>query len=131
MKTLRSFAILFLFLATSAHADGDTSRSILAVAGLHAPAQVVRDVDGMPHMYAWDEHDALFVQGWVQAEDRLFQLDVLRRTASGTLAELLGPAALPSDVELRYHRPAPRRQSGRWRLIRRPRAPACRPMPMA
>ena len=51
--------------------------------------------------YAFDEHDALMLQGWVQAQDRLFQLDVLRRQASGTLAELLGAGALSSDVELR------------------------------
>src|SRR5262249_3390124 len=40
-------------------------------------------------------------QGWVHAEDRLFQMDVLRRTASGTLAEILGPDALASDIQLR------------------------------
>ncbi len=100
MQALRSFPILFLLFAAAAHADGGASRDIIPVTGLHAPAQVVRDVDGIPHVYAWDEHDALFVQGWLQAQDRLFQLDVLRRTASGTLAELLGPAALPSDIEL-------------------------------
>lgn len=74
---------------------------ILKVAGLHGPAQVIRDVDGVPHIYAFNEHDALFLQGWMQAEDRLFQLDVLRRTAGGTLAELVGASALGSDVELR------------------------------
>ena len=44
----------------------------------------------MPHIYAFDEHDAVFLQGWVTAQDRLFQIDVLRRQSSGTLAELLG-----------------------------------------
>ncbi len=67
---------------------------------LHGPGKVLRDVDGMPHIYAFDEHDAVFLQGWVTAQDRLFQIDVLRRQASGTLAELLGAGALPSDVEL-------------------------------
>jgi penicillin amidase len=69
--------------------------------GLKAPAVVLRDRDGVPHIYARDEHDALFMQGYVTAEDRLFQIDYVRRTASGTLAELVGAAALPSDVELR------------------------------
>ena len=65
------------------------------------PARILRDVDGMPHIYAFDEHDAAFLQGWVTAQDRLFQIDVLRRQSSGTLAELLGSGALPSDIELR------------------------------
>ncbi len=71
------------------------------VPGLGAPVIVLGDEDGVPHIYARDEHDALFMQGYLHARDRLFQLDVQRRTASGTLAELLGQAALPSDVELR------------------------------
>jgi penicillin G amidase len=69
--------------------------------GLHAAAVVLRDRDGVPHVYALDEHDALYMQGFLQANDRLFQLDYLRREASGTLAELVGPDALPSDVQLR------------------------------
>jgi len=68
---------------------------------LHGPARVLRDTDGMRHIYAFDEHDTLFLQGWFHAEDRLFQIDFLRRTANGTLAELVGSSALPSDVQLR------------------------------
>jgi penicillin amidase len=51
------------------------------------------------------------LQGWVHAQDRLFQIDTRRRQADGTLAELLGPAALPTDVQLRtigLHRAAAR-----------------------
>ena len=70
-------------------------------AGLHAPATVVRDADGIAHIAAGNERDLLFLQGWVHAADRLFQMDVTRRQASGSLAELLGQAALPSDVEAR------------------------------
>ena len=69
--------------------------------GLHAAAKILRDVDGVPHILANNEHDAIMIQGWVQAQDRLFQMDLSRRQASGTLAELLGSAALGSDVELR------------------------------
>jgi penicillin G amidase len=76
-------------------------RNTISVSGLHAPVVVLTDVDGVPHIYAKDEHDALFMQGYLQARDRLFQIDVLRRTASGTLAELVGQDALASDVELR------------------------------
>ena len=69
--------------------------------GLQEAASVVRDSDGIAHLRARNEHDLFFLQGWVHAQDRLFQLDVTRRRASGTLAELLGPGALPGDVQLR------------------------------
>src|SRR6266851_7342135 len=69
--------------------------------GLHAEAEIVRDRSGIAHVRANDEHDLFLLQGWVHAEDRLFQMDVSRRRASGTLAELLGSGALPGDVQLR------------------------------
>src|SRR5687767_8801659 len=69
--------------------------------GLAAPASAIRDVDGIAHIVAADQHDLFFLQGWVHATDRMFQMDVTRRQASGTLAELLGADALPSDVEAR------------------------------
>lgn len=73
----------------------------LRIPGLRAPAWVVRDVDGIAHLRALNEHDLFLLQGWVHASDRMFQMDVTRRQASGTLAELLGQPALPSDVETR------------------------------
>jgi penicillin G amidase len=73
----------------------------IQVAGLRAPAQVVRDRVGVPHIYAENEHDAYLLVGYLHAEDRLFQMDQSRRQASGTMAELLGPSALASDVQLR------------------------------
>ena len=80
---------------------GATTPSTGAVPGLQGPARVVRDRQGIAHIQAANRHDAFFLQGWVHAQDRLFQMDVRRRQASGTLAELLGPDALPSDVQLR------------------------------
>lgn len=71
------------------------------IPGLRAAATVVRDVDGVPHIKAANGHDLFFMQGWQHADDRLFQMDVTRRRASGTLAELLGSSALPSDVQMR------------------------------
>ncbi|HMB52740.1 MAG TPA: penicillin acylase family protein [Thermoanaerobaculia bacterium] len=68
---------------------------------LTAAVHVTRDSNGIPHVYAANRHDLYFVQGWVHATDRLFQMDLSRRQASGTLAEVLGPAALGSDVQLR------------------------------
>ncbi len=55
----------------------------------------------IPHVNATNAHDLFFLQGWVHADDRLFQMDVTRRRGSGTLAELLGSSALPSDVQMR------------------------------
>jgi len=69
--------------------------------GLTAAAEIVRDVDGIAHIRAANEHDLFFLQGYVHAEDRLFQMDLSRRRASGTLAEVLGPGAMESDVQLR------------------------------
>ncbi len=94
-----SFAALAATAAPRPAAALPTARVDLP--GLHRQAQVLRDGRGIPHLVATDEHDLFFLQGYVDAEDRLFQMDTLRRQASGTLAELLGPAALSSDVELR------------------------------
>ncbi|MCJ7453486.1 MAG: penicillin acylase family protein [Steroidobacteraceae bacterium] len=103
IASLLPVCILFVSSAAIAAANppGQVKATTVSLAGLHGPARILRDVDGMPHIYAFDEHDALFLQGWVQAQDRLFQIDVLRRQASGTLAELVGSGALPSDIELR------------------------------
>jgi penicillin amidase len=73
----------------------------ITVPGLSSPVTIVRTTDGVPHISALTRPDTWFGQGWVHAQDRLFQMDYLRRVPSGTLAELLGPAALPSDVQLR------------------------------
>jgi penicillin amidase len=71
------------------------------LAGLRAAAEVERDSFGIAHVRAGNDHDLYFMQGYVHAQDRLFQMDVSRRIASGTLAELLGPTALAGDIELR------------------------------
>ncbi len=73
----------------------------IQIDGLLAPVRLVDDSDGIPHIFAENDHDVFFMMGYVHARDRFFQMDSLRRTFSGTLAELLGPAALPSDIQLR------------------------------
>jgi penicillin G amidase len=95
-----TFAALALC-STPAAADEDRHAHAHRLAGLTAAAEITRDVYGIVHIRAANDHDLYFLQGWVHAQDRLFQMDVNRRRASGTLAELLGPAALPGDVELR------------------------------
>jgi penicillin amidase len=65
------------------------------------PGQISRDANGVTQIRAFTDYDVAFLNGWVHAQDRLFQMDENRRTASGTLAELLGAAALPNDIQLR------------------------------
>src|ERR1044072_5614828 len=63
-----------------------------------------RDRLGVPHIRAATLEDALFVQGYVTAQDRLWQMDGLRRLSGGNLAEIMGPAGLASDQEARQLR---------------------------
>jgi penicillin G amidase len=70
-------------------------------APLAASATVTFDALGEPHIQAASAEDAFFVQGYVTAQDRLFQMDGLRRFASGQLSEVMGPATLKSDREAR------------------------------
>jgi penicillin amidase len=78
-----------------------TLNAELRVIGLQAQAEVWRDVDGVPHIFAANEHDLFFVQGYVTAQDRLFQLDLLRRIGQGRLSELFGATTLDTDKFLR------------------------------
>lgn len=71
------------------------------IAGLDGPAGITRDAQGIVHISAPSLHDAFYLNGWAHARDRMFQMDVTRRNASGTLAELLGKPALASDVQSR------------------------------
>jgi penicillin amidase len=66
-----------------------------------ANASVVYDRLGVPHIHATSLDDALFVQGYVTAQDRMFQMDLLRRLTAGELSEVFGPLALETDRESR------------------------------
>ena len=88
-------------LTTSANTSGPVLSPSVLSEQLKEQGHVVTDEFGVPHIFARNAHDLYFMTGYVQARDRLFQMDVTRRQASGTLAELLGPDALASDVELR------------------------------
>ncbi|AYB29270.1 penicillin acylase family protein [Chryseolinea soli] len=69
----------------------------LKVAGLRSEVEVLFDDYGVPHIYAQNEEDAYFALGYVHAQDRLFQMEMLRRAAAGRLAEILGPELLKVD----------------------------------
>jgi penicillin G amidase len=73
----------------------------VSVAGLHAPVEVLRDQHGVPHLRAQSLEDLFFAQGYVTAQDRLFQMDLSRRLAMGQLSEILGKSTLRFDTENR------------------------------
>jgi penicillin amidase len=75
----------------------------LRVAGLTAPATVERDAAGVPTIRAASRPDAAFATGFVHAQDRFFQMDLLRRRAAGELAVVFGDRALGADRILRAH----------------------------
>src|SRR5258708_33852469 len=73
----------------------------VAVPGLTAKVRVVRDNHGIPTIEAASPEDLFFAQGYVTAQDRLWQMDAMRRAAAGYLAEILGPDLLKFDREHR------------------------------
>jgi penicillin amidase len=73
----------------------------LAVSGLRQPVEIVRDQQGIPHIYARNDHDLFFAQGYVMAQDRLWQLEMWRRWHEGRLAEVFGPKAVDYDARAR------------------------------
>ena len=71
--------------------------------GLGAPVRVTRDALGVPTLSGASRIDIARATGWIHAEDRFFQMDLMRRRGAGELAELFGKAALPMDREARMH----------------------------
>lgn len=65
--------------------------------GISKPIEVLRDQWGIPHIYAEKVEDLFFAQGFVAAQDRLWQMEIWRRTGEGKLAEILGPQAIERD----------------------------------
>src|SRR3984893_616038 len=74
---------------------------VAEIAGLSAPVRVIRDRWGVPHIYAQSQDDMFFAQGFVQAQDRLFQMDLWRRSVHGRLAEVLGVNFVQRDAMTR------------------------------
>ncbi len=78
--------------------------STLSLPGLKEPVEVLTDRWGVAHIYAQNEHDLFFAQGYTAARDRLFQFEIWRRQATGTVAEILGRRELSRDIGARLHR---------------------------
>lgn len=73
----------------------------VAINGLKAPVEIIRDEWGLNHIYAKNQHDLFFSQGYAAAQDRLFQFEIWRRQATGTVAEILGEKELKRDIGTR------------------------------
>ncbi len=83
--------------------DATHDSGTIAVPALEGPVALVRDGRGVPHIVATSERDLFYAQGFAEATDRLFQMELTRRYALGTLAEVLGPRALQIDEEQRAY----------------------------
>lgn len=97
------FGLLALSVATLAggfwyvHSKQPQRQGVVAMAGLQAPVSLRFDERGIPHISAANQNDLYRALGYVQAQDRLFQMEMLRRLARGELAQVLGSKLVPTD----------------------------------
>nr|MDE0501560.1 penicillin acylase family protein [bacterium] len=96
LVVLVAVAALLVVRRSFPQVDGD-----LVAPGLTAEATVIRDRHGTPHIYASTFEDLMMAQGFVQAQDRFWQMDFYRHVATGRTAELFGEAQLEADIFLR------------------------------
>lgn len=105
----RSFILLAVLVAVAVGAGGywymqgklPQRQGEVAIAGLQAPVSVRYDARGVPHLQARNQQDLYRALGYVHAQDRLFQMEIVRRLARGELAEVLGSKLVPSDTLFR------------------------------
>ena len=90
--------ILIYYFASRSLPDYDGSWT---VAGISAPVEIVRDTSDVPHIFGATDQDVFFALGYAHAQDRLWQMTMLRRTAQGRLSELFGERTLQIDSLLR------------------------------
>ena len=100
--TTQPLASAFAHLSKSALRDSARARLAtldgrIRLTGLDSAVEVRRDRWGVPHIYARTAHDVFFAQGYVAAQDRLFQMEIWRRAGEGRLAEVLGPSYVTRD----------------------------------
>ena len=100
-RALALFVSLSLLLSPALVVEAQSGPALMKLPGMKLGGTVKRDANGVPSIWAFGIWDLIFLQGYTHAQDRLFQMDYSRRQANGTLAELLGPAALPSDTQFR------------------------------
>src|SRR5688572_968238 len=101
MTRMRVLAVALTLGLTTTAAAQSSRTDTLQLSGLREPVEVLRDRWGIAHIYARNEHDLFFAQGYVAAKDRTFQFEMWRRQATGTVAELLGARELKRDIGTR------------------------------
>src|SRR5216117_2632323 len=101
---MRKMVFFAVVLAAAAGSTGAApTGATLRVDGLREPVEILRDRWGINHIYAKSESDLFFAQGYAAARDRLFQFELWRRQATGTVAEILGRKELKRDIGTRLH----------------------------
>jgi penicillin amidase len=116
---IASAGAMFLY---AAHASLPVLDGAITVPGVSAPVEVIRDAHGVPHIAAATLEDLFFAQGYVTAQDRLWQMDMTRRYAAGELSEVLGSAYLEHDRQQRLLLVRTAAENGVARLSPRDRA---------
>lgn len=104
-KVIKWVLVILLALAVIAPTSGylylrrtlPQTSGVVKVSGVDGAIDIVRDQDGVPHIFATTDHDAYFGLGYVHAQDRMWQLEMNRRIGSGRLSEILGDATLSID----------------------------------
>ena len=99
----RVVSLLLILAGTLTASSAQAPVVSLQIAGLSQPVEILRDRWGINHIYAQNEADLFFAQGYAAARDRLFQFEVWRRQATGTVAEMLGRRELRRDRGARLH----------------------------
>ena len=97
LSPARILTVLMLTVALASPPALAQDKSSLQVNGLDKPVEILKDKWGISHIYAQTEHDLFFAQGYNAARDRLFQFEIWRAQATGTVAEILGPRAVARD----------------------------------
>jgi penicillin amidase len=93
-----SLTVFFYYLITKSY---PVTSGAEKVAGIHSEVQIYRDDYGVPHIYAGSEYDTYYAVGYVHAQDRLWQMELIRRAGEGRLSEILGEPALKVDKMFR------------------------------
>jgi len=94
-------AVTFFWFQRTVSVSQPQVSGAITVAGIRDPVEIVRDIHGIPHIYAQSEPDLFFAMGYAMAQDRLWQMEFYRRVGTGRLAELFGKEALEADRHFR------------------------------
>ena len=95
------FLAFFSFFLSCSRSENSFLYDQIQVDGLQKSVEILRDQWGINHIYAQNQHDLFFVQGYAAAKDRLFQFEIWRRQATGSVAEILGTEEINRDIGAR------------------------------